>query len=123
MFTKGLTTVGLLLVSNVFMTLAWYAHLKLQTAKVISNWPLYTVVLFSWGIALFEYSFLVPANRIGFDGNGGPFSLVQLKIIQEVITLFVFTLFSLIAFNVHLAWNHVAAFVCMVGAVFFVFMK
>ncbi len=123
MFTKGLTTVGLLLVSNVFMTLAWYAHLKLQTAKVISNWPLYTVVLFSWGIALFEYSFMVPANRIGFDGNGGPFSLVQLKIIQEVITLFVFTLFSLIAFNVHLAWNHVAAFVCMVGAVFFVFMK
>lgn len=109
MFTKGLTTVGLLLVSNVFMTLAWYAHLKLQTAKVISNWPLYTVVLFSWGIALFEYSFMVPANRIGFDGNGGPFSLVQLKIIQEVITLFVFTLFSLIAFNVHLAWNHVAA--------------
>ena len=123
MFTKGLTTVVLLLVSNVFMTLAWYAHLKLQTAKVISNWPLYTVVLFSWGIALFEYSFMVPANRIGFDGNGGPFSLVQLKIIQEVITLFVFTLFSLIAFNVHLAWNHVAAFVCMVGAVFFVFMK
>lgn len=123
MFTKGLTTVGLLLVSNVFMTLAWYAHLKLQTAKVISNWPLYTVVLFSWGIALFEYSFMVPANRIGFDGNGGPFSLVQLKIIQEVITLFVFTLFSLIAFNVHLAWNHVAAFICMVGAVFFVFMK
>ena len=123
MFTKGLTTVGLLLVSNVFMTLAWYAHLKLQTAKVISNWPLYTVVLFSWGIALFEYSFMVPANRIGFDGNGGPFSLVQLKIIQEVITLFVFTLFSLIAFNMHLAWNHMAAFVCMVGAVFFVFMK
>ena len=118
MLTKGLTTVGLLLVSNVFMTLAWYAHLKLQTAKVISSWPLYTVVLFSWGIALFEYSSMVPA-----DGNGGPFSLVQLKIIQEVITLFVFTLFSLIAFNTHLAWNHVAAFLCMVGAVFFVFMK
>ena len=123
MFTKGLTTVGLLLVSNVFMTLAWYAHLKLQTAKVISNWPLYTVVLFSWGIALFEYSFMVPANRIGFDGNGGPFSLVQLKIIQEVITLFVFTIFSLVAFNTHLSWNHFAAFACMVGAVFFVFMK
>lgn len=123
MFTKGLTTVGLLLVSNVFMTLAWYAHLKLQTAKVISNWPLYTVVLFSWGIALFEYSFMVPANRIGFDGNGGPFSLVQLKIIQEVVTLLVFTIFSLVAFNTHLSWNHFAAFTCMVGAVFFVFMK
>lgn len=124
MFGKGLTTVGLLLVSNVFMTLAWYAHLKLQSMKVISAWPLYTVVLFSWVIALFEYSFMVPANRIGFVGNGGPFSLVQLKIIQEVITLLVFTLFSLIAFRDQaLAWNHFAAFGCMVAAVFFVFMK
>ena len=113
MLSKGLTTVGLLLVSNVFMTLAWYAHLKLQTAKIISSWPLYTVVLFSWGIALFEYSFMVPANRIGFDGNGGPFSLVQLKIIQEVVTLLVFTIFSLVAFNTHLSWNHFAAFACM----------
>lgn len=124
MLTKGLTTVGLLLISNVFMTLAWYAHLKLQSAKLISSWPLYTVVLFSWGIALFEYSFMVPANRIGFVGNGGPFTLVQLKIIQEVITLFVFTVFSLIAFqNQALGWNHLAAFACMVGAVFFVFLK
>lgn len=124
MLTKGLTTVGLLLVSNVFMTLAWYAHLKLQSAKLISSWPLYTVILFSWGIALFEYSFMVPANRIGFVGNGGPFTLVQLKIIQEVITLFVFTVFSLVAFqNQTLGWNHLAAFACMVGAVFFVFLK
>ena len=124
MLTKGLTTVGLLLVSNVFMTLAWYAHLKLQSAKLISSWPLYTVVLFSWGIALFEYSFMVPANRIGFVGNGGPFTLVQLKIIQEVITLFVFTVFSLVAFQHQaLGWNHLAAFACMVGAVFFVFLK
>ena len=123
MLTKGLTTVGLLLVSNVFMTLAWYAHLKLQTAKVISSWPLYTVVLFSWGIALFEYSFMVPANRIGFDGNGGPFSLVQLKIIQEVITLAVFTVFSMIAFKMELRWNHLAAFVCLILAVYFVFRK
>ena len=75
MLSKGFATVGLLLVSNVFMTLAWYAHLKLQSAKLISNWPLYTVVLFSWAIALLEYSFMVPANRIGFEGNGGPFSL------------------------------------------------
>ena len=114
MLTKGLTTVGLLLVSNVFMTLAWYAHLKLQSAKLISNWPLYTVVLFSWAIALLEYS---------FEGNGGPFSLIQLKIIQEVITLTVFTLFSVIAFQQHLAWNHFAAFACLVAAVYFVFMK
>ena len=112
MLSKGFTTVGLLLVSNVFMTLAWYAHLKLQSAKLISNWPLYTVVLFSWAIALLEYSFMVPA-----------FSLIQLKIIQEVITLTVFTLFSVIAFQQHLAWNHFAAFACLVAAVYFVFMK
>ena len=85
MLSKGLLAVGLLCVSNIFMTCAWYLHLKLQTMKVInfSSWPIYTVVLFSWAIALFEYSFMVPANRIGFEGNGGPFSLVQLKIIQE----------------------------------------
>lgn len=123
MLSKGFATVGLLLVSNVFMTLAWYAHLKLQSAKLISNWPLYTVVLFSWAIALLEYSFMVPANRIGVEGNGGPFSLIQLKIIQEVITLTVFTLFSVIAFQQHLAWNHFAAFACLVAAVYFVFMK
>ncbi len=87
MLSKGFATVGRLLVSNVFMTLAWYAHLKLQSAKLISNWPLYTVVLFSWAIALLEYSFMVPANRIGYEGNGGTLSLNQLKIIQEVITL------------------------------------
>ena len=123
MLSKGFATVGLLLVSNVFMTLAWYLHLKLQAAKVISFWPVWAVVLFSWSIALFEYSFQVPANRIGFDGNGGPFSLIQLKIIQEVITLTVFTLFSVIAFQQHLAWNHFAAFACLVAAVYFVFMK
>ena len=117
MLNKGLTTIGLLLVSNIFMTLAWYA-------KLISSWPLYTVVLFSWGIALLEYSFMVPANRIGFIENGGPFTLVQLKIIQEVITLGVFCVFSLLAFqNQALGWNHAAAFVCLVLAVFFVFMK
>lgn len=124
MLNKGLTTIGLLLVSNIFMTLAWYAHLKLQSAKLISAWPLYTVVLFSWGIALLEYSFMVPANRIGFIENGGPFTLVQLKIIQEVITLGVFCVFSLLAFqNQALGWNHAAAFACLVLAVFFVFMK
>lgn len=124
MLSKGFITVGMLVVSNVFMTLAWYLHLKLQSAKLISSWPLYTVILFSWSIALLEYSFMVPANRIGFEGNGGPFTLVQLKIIQEVITLAVFTIFSLVAFqNQALGWNHLAAFACMVAAVFFVFLK
>jgi uncharacterized protein (DUF486 family) len=121
---KGLYTVLLLIVSNVFMTLAWYSHLKLQEMKVISNWPLYLVILFSWGIALAEYSFMVPANRIGFRGNGGPFSLMQLKVIQEVVTLTVFTLISTFLLSHEtLHWNHLAAFFCLVMAVFFVFMK
>jgi uncharacterized protein (DUF486 family) len=106
------------------MTWAWYGHLKLQNMKVITNWPLYNVILFSWGVALFEYCFQVPANRIGFQGNGGPFSLMQLKVIQEVITLVIFTVFSLLVFEGEkLQWNHIAAFVCLVMAVYFVFMK
>lgn len=76
---KGLTTIGLLILSNIFMTFAWYGHLKLQETKVISNWPLYAVILFSWGIALAEYACQIPANRIGYSGNGGPFSLIQLR--------------------------------------------
>lgn len=121
---KGLYTILLLIVSNVFMTFAWYGHLKLQEMKVTSNWPLILIVLFSWGIALFEYLFQVPANRIGFAGNGGPFSLVQLKVIQEVITLIVFSVFALTAFKTQsLQWNHLAAFGCLVLAVYFVFMK
>lgn len=77
----------------------------------------------SWSIALFEYSFQVPANRIGFDGNGGPFSLLELKVIQEVITLTVFTLFSMLLFGLKLQWNHLAAFFCLVMAVWFTFQK
>ena len=123
MLSKGFLTIGLLIISNVFMTLAWYLHLKLQAAKVISFWPVGAVVLFSWSIALFEYSFQVPANRIGFDGNGGPFSLLELKVIQEVITLTVFTLFSMLLFGLKLQWNHLAAFFCLVMAVWFTFQK
>ncbi len=121
---KGVYTVLLLVLSNIFMTFAWYGHLKLQQAKIISNWPLIGVIVLSWGIALFEYCAQVPANRIGFAGNGGPFSLMQLKILQEVITLTVFVLFSLIFFkNEPLQWNHGVACLCMVLAVYFVFMK
>ena len=123
MLSKGFLTIGLLIISNVFMTLAWYLHLKLQAAKVISFWPVWAGVLFSWSIALFEYSFPVPANRIGFDGNGGPFSLLELKVIQEVITLTVFTLFSMLLFGLKLQWNHLAAFFCLVMAVWFTFQK
>lgn len=121
---QGLYSVLLLIISNVFMTFAWYGHLKLQDMKVISNWPLYGVILLSWGIALAEYSCQIPANRIGYSGNGGPFSLMQLKIIQEVITLVVFTLFSTVLFKGEvLHWNHLAAFGCLILAVYFVFMK
>ena len=117
-------TVLLLIVSNVFMTFAWYGHLKLQEVKVISSWPLYGVILFSWMIALAEYACQVPANRIGFIGNGGPFTLMQLKVTQEVITLFIFTIFSTLLFKGEaLHWNNLAAFVCLIAAVYFVFLK
>lgn len=122
--SQGFYSILLLIVSNVFMTFAWYGHLKLQEAKLISNWPLLGVILFSWFIALFEYCAQVPANRLGFQGNGGPFSLMQLKVIQEVITLLVFTVFSTVFFKGEaLHWNHLAAFACLVLAVYFVFMK
>ena len=107
------------------MTFAWYGHLKLQQMKVISsNTPLYGVILLSWGIALAEYCFMIPANRIGFQGNGGAFSLMQLKVIQECITLIIFTVFTVVLFRGEaLHWNHFAAFVCVIAAVYFVFMK
>ena len=95
---KAVFTIGLLILSNVFMTLAWYGHLKFKQMNWFSNLGLISIILISWGIALFEYSFQVPANRIGYDENGGPFNLWQLKVIQEVITLIVFTLFTIIFF-------------------------
>ena len=117
--------IALLIVSNIFMTLAWYGHLKLQDMHILhGNPPLIVVILISWGLAFMEYCFMVPANRYGFQGNGGPYSLFQLKIIQEVITLTVFTIFTVTCFRGEtLQWNHLAAFVCMVLAVFFVFLK
>ena len=120
----SLITIGLLVVANIFMTVAWYGHLKLQASGVSANWPVFAVILLSWGIALVEYCFQVPANRLGFEGNGGPFSLMQLKVMQDVITLVVFVVFSLIAFNdFQLRWNHFAAMLLLVGAVYLVFMK
>ena len=121
---KPLITVGLLLCSNIFMTLAWYGHLKLVQYQWFSKISLIGVILFSWSIALFEYCFQVPANRIGFQGNGGPFSLLQLKVIQEVITLIVFVAFSSIAFKTEpLRWNHLVGFMCLILAVYFIFKK
>ena len=121
---KALYTVLLLVCSNAFMTIAWYGHLKVNASHGERPLPLILVILASWGIAFFEYCFQVPANRLGFAENGGPFSLIQLKIIQEVISLLVFTLFALLVFRTEtFRWNHIAAFVCIVLAVYFVFRK
>ena len=121
---KAVWTILLLITSNIFMTFAWYGHLKLQEMKISCSWPLILVILFSWGLAFFEYCAQVPANRIGFDGNGGPFNLMQLKVIQEAISLTVFTLIVTLLFKGQpLQWNHLAAFFCLLLAVFFVFLK
>lgn len=124
MISQGIYSVLLLVLSNVFMTLAWYGHLKMREEfSWFAALPLIAVIAFSWGIAFFEYCLQVPANRLGFRENGGPFDIMQLKVIQEVITLVVFTVFSIIAFKMELKWNHLAAFVCLVFAVYFVFKK
>ena len=121
---QGFWTIVMLIFSNVFMTFAWYGHLKLQEMKISTGWPLILIILFSWGIAFFEYCLTVPANRIGFQGNGGPFNLMQLKVIQEVISLTIFTVMVTFMFKGEpIQWNHLAAFFCMVLAVFFVFLK
>lgn len=121
---KALLTVVLLILSNTFMTFAWYGHLKFKEMKWSENLSLVSVILISWGIALFEYTLQVPANRIGFKNYGGPFSLVELKVIQEVITLSVFVIFSVVFFkNETLRLNHFIGFVFLVLAVYFIFKK
>lgn len=121
---KGLLTIILLTLSNAFMTLAWYGHLKFKEMKWSESLPLVAIILISWGIALFEYALQVPANRIGFKGTGGPFSLVQLKVIQEVITLTVFVIFSILFFkNETFRLNHLIGFLFLILAVYFIFKK
>ena len=121
---KSLLTIVLLLLSNTFMTFAWYGHLKFKEMKWFENLGLVSIILISWGIALFEYFFQVPANRIGFKENGGPFSLVQLKVLQEVITLVVFMVFTTVFFkNEVLRLNHLIGFGLLVLAVYFIFKK
>lgn len=121
---KGISTIILLALSNSFMTMAWYGHLKFSEMKSFNKLGIIAIVLISWGIALFEYMFQVPANRIGYKGNGGPFSLIELKVIQEVITLIVFTIFSIVLFkNENFRFNHLVGFVFLVLAVYFIFKK
>ena len=121
---KHVLTIGLLVLSNSFMTLAWYGHLRFSEMKWFGKLGLASVILISWGIALFEYCFQVPANKIGFRENGGPFSLVELKVIQEVVTLVVFVVFTLLFFrNETLRTNHLIGFAFLVLAVYFIFKK
>lgn len=116
--SKSLTTIFLLLASNTFMTIAWYGHLKFK------NVGLFMAIIISWGIAFIEYSLMVPANKIGSASNGGPFNMWQLKIIQEVISISVFIIFTLLFFKTDtLRWNHVIGFLCLFAAVFFFFKK
>lgn len=119
---KGLATIALLVCSNAFMTLAWYGHIAFKSK--LERFGLIAIVLISWGIALFEYCFQVPANRIGSIQYGGPFSIWELKVIQEVISLLVFTVFALLFMKSDtLRWNHLAGFLCLILAVYFIFRK
>lgn len=119
---KVFYTIGLLVLANVFMTFAWYGHLKFKDNPWFSKLGLPAIILISWGIALVEYSFQVPANRIGYTENGGPFNLWQLKVIQEVITLIVFTFFTVLVFqNESFRVNHLIGFSFLILAVYFIF--
>jgi uncharacterized protein len=121
---KSVYTILLLTVSNAFMNMAWYGHLKFKEWKLMQGWGLWGIIIISWGIAFFEYCFQVPANRLGYKENGGAFSLIELKVIQEVLTLVVFVLFSVVFFkNETLRLNHFIGFVFLVLAVYFIFKK
>ena len=122
---KGLYTILLLIASNVFMTFAWYGQLKLpEVVPSSKDWPLIFIILLSWGIALIEYFFMIPANRIGSVINGGPFNLIQLKVIQEAISLIVFTIIVITVFKTEtFRLNHFISFIFIVLAVFFAFKK
>lgn len=124
MFGRGFSTIILLMVSNVFMTLAWYGSQGWTVMKNLNNGPLYKMILVSWGIAFFEYCFMVPANKLGSIENGGPYSLIQLKTIQEAISLSVFLVINVYVFKGGAPqWNHILGFALMIVAVYLVFLK
>jgi uncharacterized protein (DUF486 family) len=121
MLMKGIATIGLLVCSNIFMTLAWYGHIAFKSK--LERYGMIAIVLISWCVALLEYCFQVPANRIGSAEFGGPFTLWHLKVIQEVVSLVVFSLFMAIFMHDGLKWNHYVGFMCLVFAVYFIFRK
>lgn len=115
---KGFITILLLIASNTFMTIAWYGHLRFKNVGMIA------AIFISWGIALLEYSLMVPANKIGSNINGGPFNMWQLKLIQEIVSISVFVVFTLLVFKTEtLKWNHIVGFLFLIGAVYFFFKK
>ena len=121
---RAINTIVLLVLSNIFMTLAWYGHLRVKELSFAKNWGLFALILFSWGLAFFEYCLQVPANRLGSSQLGGPFSLVQLKIIQEAITLLVFIVFSMLLFGHEpMRWNHYLAIALVFVAVWLAMKK
>jgi uncharacterized protein (DUF486 family) len=106
------------------MTIAWYGHLRFKDISILKNAGLLTTIFISWGIALLEYSLMVPANKIGSSINNGPFNMWQLKLIQEVISISVFVIFTLVFFKAdQLRWNHAAGFLFLLLAVYFFFRK
>jgi len=121
---RGLWTIILLTLSNAFMTLAWYGHLRFASTPRFAKFGLFAIILISWGIAFFEYCMQVPANRLGFSENGGPFSMWQLKIIQEAISLTVFTILAMFLLGAGgIRWNHAVSFLLIIAAVCFAFMR
>ena len=121
---KAFYTIGLLIMSNIFMTLAWYGHLKFKDMSWGQNLGLFSIILISWGLAFFEYNFMIPANRIGYEGHGGPFTLLQLRIIQEVVSLTVFTIIAIVVFKTEtFTSNHLIGFGFLILAVYFIFKK
>lgn len=124
MIPKSLPTILLLIASNTFMTFAWYGHLRFKDFPLFKNTGIFGFILISWGIAFFEYMLMVPANRLGSVMNGGPYNMWQLKLIQEVISISVFVVFTLILFKTdEFKWNHLIGFILLVGAVYFFFKK
>ena len=122
MLGRGLGAIALLICSNLFMTLAWYGQVMFKSR--FERIGIMAVIGISWLVALFEYCFMVPANRLGSAEYGGPFSIWELKVIQEVVSLTVFTVIVLLVMkNEALKWNHLVGFVCLVAAVFFIFKK
>lgn len=119
---KGFYTIALLTVSNLFMTFAWYGHLQFQKISWLKTMGIVGIILISWFIALFEYIFQVPANRIGHSSHGGPFSLFELKTLQEAISIGVFVLVNVFIFkDGQLQWNHIVGFLLIIAAVYIIF--